>query len=682
MLVKWDQGSASLSSATNVTLATVASLDRSLVSLFSAAHWDGPFSVTYFARNHTEREMLRLFVAQTLVPFCRKRGQDLRVSVVFDCVGAHAGLFPVNTLRRNAVAAAVTELVLYVDVDFIPSKSALRYITEYFAGQYFTESSSRQVMVLPCFMTQPSSTWPAMYVGNDSTQGPTVIREDLTKGRLLKEVAASQAMMPGPPLHSHGATNYHFWSGLPEAAPVYAVDYTLWYEPYFVINTSSWQGINGQGLFDENFFFGGGDKAQLSYEIASLGYTFNVHPAIFLVHVPQTLLKSHACNSRALSATFCDAFEVARNQTFNHKMFDDDDDVLWNGRQMARSLFVLWQGLARFMMRLPAWSVSTPLPAVLCFQPPLACLRHLPLSTVANLIMGNYFNTIPSRVTDVVTRLQPQLLAVANTNVTRSEGCVPSNGTETKKLHGKVWCTSREAAAPETVRADLWNACFGGYACEGHYIRGGDITGRDGMIVVDRRLLEGFNPGTLDLNGGYRLSGRIPSHFEHEILQNNATLKLKPLSTANVRCSGKEGHDYREAGQDNRLVAECNNRREAVDSAHEANSNELALTFGPYDSAQRGEGDELDVGVAEAEETVDTGAEGEEERYRSSWHASATDQVGMPALVRCQLLTSVFSARGILKSKVQRDLWVSFLVSDSPSRHPIPHVLRVWCTPT
>ena len=163
-----------------------------------------------------------------------------------------------------------------------------------------------------------------MHVGNDSTEGPTVIREDLTKGRMLKEVADSRAMMPGP-LHSHGATNYHFWLGLPEVAPVYAVDYTLSYEPYFVMNTSSWHGLNGRGLFDENFYFGAGDKVQLSYEIAALGYTFNVHPAIFLVHVPQTLLKSHVCNSRALSAAFCDAFEVARRQTFNQKKFEDDD---------------------------------------------------------------------------------------------------------------------------------------------------------------------------------------------------------------------------------------------------------------------------------------------------------------------------------------------------------------------
>jgi hypothetical protein len=143
------------------------------------------------------------------------------------------------------------------------------------------------------------------------------------------------------------------------------------------------------------------------------------------------------------------------------------------------------------------------------------------------------------------------------------------------------------------------------------------------MIVVDRRLLEGLNPGSMDVDSGYRLSGRMPSNFQHEILQDDATLALRSLSAAHVRCSEKEGDDYREAGQKNGLVADCSNRREAVDGGHEANSYELALVFGRYESAQHREGD---VGVAEAEETVDNGAEGKEERYRSSWHASATDR--------------------------------------------------------
>jgi hypothetical protein len=104
------------------------------------------------------------------------------------------------------------------------------------------------------------------------------------------------------------------------------------------------------------------------------------------------------------------------------------------------------------------------------------------------------------------------------------------------------------------------------------------------MIVVDRRLLEGLNPGSMDVDGRYRLSGC--HHTFSEILQDDATLALTPLSAAHVRCSEKEGDDYKEAGQKKRLVVDCSNRREAVDSGQEANFYELALVFGRYKSAQ------------------------------------------------------------------------------------------------
>lgn len=59
----------------SVTLTTVASLDRCWTSLYSAAHWDGPVSIAYFARSRAEQRAIRSFVSETLAPFCRRRGQ-------------------------------------------------------------------------------------------------------------------------------------------------------------------------------------------------------------------------------------------------------------------------------------------------------------------------------------------------------------------------------------------------------------------------------------------------------------------------------------------------------------------------------------------------------------------------------------------------------------------------------
>ena len=51
----------------DVTLATVASADRCVISLYAVAHWDGPVSVAYFARDEAERDAIIKFVRTTLV---------------------------------------------------------------------------------------------------------------------------------------------------------------------------------------------------------------------------------------------------------------------------------------------------------------------------------------------------------------------------------------------------------------------------------------------------------------------------------------------------------------------------------------------------------------------------------------------------------------------------------------
>jgi len=63
------------------------------------------------------------------------RGQPLTVTVVSYCwnpTSFEMEDFPINKLRWIAVAAAVTHLVMYVDVDFIPSTAARDHILSFY----------------------------------------------------------------------------------------------------------------------------------------------------------------------------------------------------------------------------------------------------------------------------------------------------------------------------------------------------------------------------------------------------------------------------------------------------------------------------------------------------------------------------------------------------------------------
>jgi len=148
--------------------------------------------------------------------------------------------------------------------------------------------------------------------GADLNMTPTVALEDLSKEVLLRQLrsgAATSTFLQA--MHSHGATNYPLW--LSQCAP-YSVDYTLWYEPYFVINMSQWKGINGRGLFDEIFSFGLGDKAQAAYEAATLGHHFVVHPFAYIIHVPTWVWQSSPCDTLSLPSVFCDVLGVENDR--------------------------------------------------------------------------------------------------------------------------------------------------------------------------------------------------------------------------------------------------------------------------------------------------------------------------------------------------------------------------------
>jgi len=111
-----------------VTLATVASIDRLAQLTTLASLWDGPMSVALYARTKEEEQALVDLISGEFSGWLTKRKQLLRIVVVSACWkdADHQDFysFPINVLRSHAVGCADTELVMFVDVDFLPSARA------------------------------------------------------------------------------------------------------------------------------------------------------------------------------------------------------------------------------------------------------------------------------------------------------------------------------------------------------------------------------------------------------------------------------------------------------------------------------------------------------------------------------------------------------------------------------
>jgi len=184
------------------------------------------------------------------------------------------------------------------------------------------------------------------------------------------------------------------------------------------------------------------------------------------------------------------------------------------------------------------------------------------------------------------------------------------------------------------MRAELWNTCFGKNALEGSYKHRGNssASGDSGVIIFDRRLLEGARPGSMEIDGAY--------YFEYALFVNasgvSSTLGMTLLSAP------------RASGGDQRGTC---SHAEGV-----ARSNEVVLALDRLQGA------------------------GHEEEHEEALYTSNSPRRSIETLMRCRLLTTVYTAQGILKFKVLRDLWVSLWASDSLSERSMPHALYAFCT--
>ncbi|EKX44732.1 hypothetical protein GUITHDRAFT_109510 [Guillardia theta CCMP2712] len=279
----------------NVTFVTSATIDRLPTLLNLLAHWSRPVSVAIYARTHEEERQISLFVRKYVLPWCSKKHQSISICMLTACIDESRPPFilpfPVNRLRRLATSIAKTDLVIYADIDLLPSADLGSIIMEKFLSRQV--QGWKDVLVIPSFRSSDES-WPspASILGSDNDVWIEAepIKTDSLLERFLNETVTIPGLkeleLPRGDLwfHSsvfHAPTDYARWFN---AKSLYEVDYVLGYEPYVVLNRSDWHGQHGWGLWDEAFDTWGWDKASFTFEVAHLGYSFLVSNRGALLH--------------------------------------------------------------------------------------------------------------------------------------------------------------------------------------------------------------------------------------------------------------------------------------------------------------------------------------------------------------------------------------------------------------
>ena len=164
--------------------------------------------------------------------------------------------FPINYLRNVALKNTRTELVFYVEVDFIPTGDLKDEINKHKRLMF---SEKKSVFIVPCIGARPGTT-------------PNEI--PATKEELKKETGTYKKF---DVFHSrtHDAFDIDYWF---KQDKIYTMTVNREYEPYYI-------GHRDYPLFDEIFYGCGFDKVPHLLEMRSLGYTIRVLPRGVLVHV-------------------------------------------------------------------------------------------------------------------------------------------------------------------------------------------------------------------------------------------------------------------------------------------------------------------------------------------------------------------------------------------------------------
>lgn len=168
-------------------------------------------------------------------------------------------LYPVNSLRNQALAASKSKFTLGLDADFVIGGPTRDIPTP----------APGQVYVLPCFKVA------------DVASGEAPSKWPLSKQELLAWKAEGRVVAyddPDWPL-GHMDVQYEQWANATEAYEISRAN--IYFEPYFVART------NEIPWYDERYRgYGAGDKALHFHLLYKLGYQVKILANHFLLHLP------------------------------------------------------------------------------------------------------------------------------------------------------------------------------------------------------------------------------------------------------------------------------------------------------------------------------------------------------------------------------------------------------------
>jgi len=252
----------------DISTAAHISADRIRALTQMCTYWKGPVAASVYV-NPGEEALVTSWCTADTACNCGKSGGRITLHVVHaDKLSQQSkSLYPVNTLRNEALVAVKSKLVLGLDADFVMGGS--------WADLPVPESGV--VYVLPCFRVKEPLAADMQAAAAAGTQAWPLTKEALLKWKAEGNIMAYGEDDDWP--YGHMDVDYARWYTASESFEITKPN--IYFEPYFIAR------MDDVTMFDERYRgYGAGDKALQFHLLFQAGVKAYVLPNHFVLHLP------------------------------------------------------------------------------------------------------------------------------------------------------------------------------------------------------------------------------------------------------------------------------------------------------------------------------------------------------------------------------------------------------------